>query len=115
MGMTLKDLSGASLRYSENTAANLIFKQEQGSARFKKALEKIGDNVTMYERYEPDLNEVNPGETHDTSTPRALATSLQAFALGDTLSTEKRELLIDWIKRNTTGKSFIRAGVRKGR
>ncbi|MFD4819558.1 class A beta-lactamase [Peribacillus butanolivorans] len=113
-GMTLKELSDASLRYSDNTAGNLILKQLGGPTGFKKALEEIGDNVTNPERFEPDLNEVNPGETHDTSTPRALATSLQAFTLGDTLPTEKRELLIDWMKRNTTGDTLIRAGVPKG-
>ncbi|MGG4268120.1 class A beta-lactamase [Peribacillus simplex] len=113
-GMTLKELSDASIRYSDNTAANLIFKQMGGPAGFKKALEEIGDKVTKPERFEPDLNEVNPGETHDTSTPRALATSLQAFTLGDALPTEKRELLIDWMKRNTTGDALIRAGVPKG-
>ncbi|MBT2649991.1 class A beta-lactamase [Bacillus sp. ISL-34] len=113
-GMTLKELSDASLRYSDNTAGNLILKQLGGPTGFKKALEEIGDNVTNPERFEPDLNEVNPGETHDTSTPRALATSLQAFTLGDALPTEKRELLIDWMKRNTTGDALIRAGVPKG-
>ncbi|WP_408610411.1 class A beta-lactamase [Fictibacillus halophilus] len=113
-GMTLKELSDASIRYSDNTAGNLILKQIGGPTGFKKALEEMGDSVTNPERYEPDLNEVNPGETHDTSTPRALATSLQAFTLGDILPTEKRELLIDWMKRNTTGDALIRAGVPKG-
>ncbi|MDR0138574.1 class A beta-lactamase [Metabacillus idriensis] len=113
-GMTLKELSDASLRYSDNTAGNLILKQLGGPTGFKKALEDIGDNITSPERFEPDLNEVNPGETHDTSTPRALATSLQAFILGDVLPTEKRELLIDWMKRNTTGDALIRAGVPEG-
>ncbi|MEW5597065.1 class A beta-lactamase [Peribacillus frigoritolerans] len=113
-GMTLKELSDASLRYSDNTAGNLILEQLGGPTGFKKELEGIGDNVTNPERIEPDLNVVNPGETHDTSTPIALATSLQAFTLGDALPTEKRELLIDWMKRNTTGDALIRAGVPKG-
>lgn len=34
--------------------------------------------------------------------------------MGDALPTEKRELLIDWMKRNTTGDALIRAGVPKG-
>lgn len=113
-GMTLKELSDASLRYSDNTAGNLILKQIGGPSGFKNALEGIGDTVTNPVRYEPDLNEVNPGETHDTSTARALAASLHAYTLGDTLSTEKRELLLDWMKRNTTGDALIRAGVPKG-
>ncbi|WP_457983612.1 class A beta-lactamase BlaP [Bacillus paralicheniformis] len=113
-GMTLKELSDASIRYSDNTAQNLILKQIGGPESLKKELRKLGDEVTNPERYEPELNEVNPGETQDTSTARALATSLQAFALEDKLPSEKRELLIDWMKRNTTGDALIRAGVPEG-
>ncbi|WP_026560587.1 class A beta-lactamase [Bacillus sp. J37] len=113
-GMTLRDLSDASLRYSDNTAANLIFETIGGPEEFKHALRQIGDDVTNPERMEPELNEVAPGETHDTSTAKALAASLQTFALEDALPPEKRELLIDWMKRNTTGDALIRAGVPKG-
>ncbi|HDR7871411.1 TPA: class A beta-lactamase, partial [Bacillus wiedmannii] len=113
-GMTLKELADASLRYSDNTAQNLILKQLGGPSEFKKSLREIGDTVTNPEHFEPELNEVHPGDTHDTSTPKALASSLQAFALGDVLSTEKRSLLIDWMKRNTTGDNLIRAGVPRG-
>ncbi|MCY8102175.1 class A beta-lactamase BlaP [Bacillus haynesii] len=113
-GMTLKELADASLRYSDNAAQNLILKQIGGPESLKKELRKLGDEVTNPERYEPELNEVNPGETQDTSTARALATSLQAFALEDRLPSEKRELLIDWMKRNTTGDALIRAGVPEG-
>ncbi|KAA6447607.1 class A beta-lactamase [Bacillus swezeyi] len=113
-GMTLKELSDAALRYSDNTAMNLILQQLDGPKGLKKALRKIGDHVTNPTRFETELNDVQPGETRDTSTPRALAASLQAFTLGDALPIEKRELLIDWMKRNTTGDSLIRAGVPKG-
>ncbi|WP_221568378.1 class A beta-lactamase [Alkalihalobacillus sp. TS-13] len=113
-GMTLKELSDASLRYSDNTAQNLILKQLGGPSGLKVSLRKIGDDVTNPERFEPELNEVKPGETQDTSTPRALATSLQMFTLGEAIPTEKRELLIDWMKRNTTGDTLIQAGVPEG-
>ena len=112
-GMTLKEIADASLRYSDNTAGNLILQQLGGPDGFKEALEKIGDDVTLPERFEPDLNEVNPGETHDTSTARALATSLQTYVLGQALPEDKRALLTDWMKRNTTGDALIRAGVPK--
>ncbi|MDM5193808.1 class A beta-lactamase [Bacillus hominis] len=110
-GMTLKELADASIRYSDNTAQNLILKQLGGPSEFKKSLRDIGDTVTSPERFEPELNEVQPGDTRDTSTPKALATSLQAYALGDILSIEKRNFLIDLMKRNTTGDNLIRAGV----
>lgn len=113
-GMTLRELSDASLRYSDNTAANLIFKQLGGPVGFKQALRQLGDDVTNPERIEPDLNDVNPGETHDTSTAKALASSLRTLALEDVLKREKRELLLDWMKRNTTGDALIRAGVPEG-
>ncbi|MBJ8206493.1 serine hydrolase, partial [Bacillus cereus] len=50
----------------------------------------------------------------DTSTPKAIAKTLQSFTLGTVLPSEKRELLVDWMKRNTTGNKLIRAGVPKG-
>lgn len=112
-GMTLKELCDASLRYSDNTAGNLILEQLVGPSGFKKSLRKMGDDVTNPERIEPELNEVKPGETQDTSTPKALATSLQAFTIGDVLPREKSKMLTDWMKRSTTGDSLIRAGVPK--
>ncbi|KMJ57150.1 beta-lactamase [Bacillus sp. LL01] len=113
-GMTLKELSDASIRYSDNTAGNLIFNAIGGPEGFKEVLREIGDNTTEPERIEPDLNNVKPGETRDTSTPKALAESLQAFTLGDALPPEKQNLLIDWLKNNTTGDALIRAGVPEG-
>lgn len=113
-GMTLEELSEASLRYSDNTADNLIMAHIGGPSELKRALREIGDEVTNPERLEPELNEVEPGETHDTSTPKALATTLQAFTLGDVLPVEKRERLTDWLKGNATGDTLIRAGVPEG-
>ncbi|EOP02731.1 MULTISPECIES: class A beta-lactamase BlaIII [Bacillus] len=113
-GMTLKELADASVRYSDSTAHNLILKKLGGPSAFEKILREIGDTVTNSERFEPELNEVNPGETHDTSTPEAIAKTLQSFTLGTALPKEKRELLVDWMKRNTTGDKLIRAGVPKG-
>ncbi|MDQ0270389.1 class A beta-lactamase [Cytobacillus purgationiresistens] len=113
-GMTLKELCDASIRYSDNTAGNLILKELGGPSGFKKSLREIGDKVINPERFEPELNDVKPGEIQDTSTPKALAASLQAFVIEDILPEEKRVILTDWLKRNTTGDHLIRAGVPKG-
>ncbi|KMP91072.1 beta-lactamase [Bacillus wiedmannii] len=113
-GMNLKELADASIRYSDNTAQNLILKQLGGPSEFKKSLREIGDSVTNPERFEPELNEVQPDDTRDTSTAMALATSLQTYALSDILPIEKRSFLIDLMKRNTTGDNLIRAGVPAG-
>lgn len=110
-GMTLLEIGEAAVRQSDNTAGNLLFEAIGGPNGFEQALRHIGDNVTQAERLEPDLNVFTPGDTQDTSTPKALATSLQAFALSDILSEDKKELFNDWLKGNATGDPLIRAGV----
>lgn len=113
-GMTLLELSEAAVRFSDNTAGNLLFEALGGPKGFEQALRQMGDNVTQADRFEPDLNEFTLGETRDTSTPRALATSLQAFGVSDLLSDDKRELFTNWLKGNATGDTLIRAGAPEG-
>ncbi|MEI4804504.1 class A beta-lactamase [Bacillus sp. FJAT-51639] len=113
-GMTLGEIAEAAICYSDNTAGNLLFKKLNGPNGFEKALRQIGDRVTMADRFEPDLNEATPGDIRDTSTPKALATNLKAFTVGNVLPTDKRKILTDWMRGNTTGDQLIRAGVPKG-
>ncbi|MBA0053368.1 class A beta-lactamase [Streptomyces sp. AJS327] len=110
-GMTLRALCDAAIRYSDNTAANLLFDELGGPKVFQATLAVLGDTVTRADRIETDLNEATPGDARDTSTPRALATDLRAYVLGDALGEGKQQLLVDWLQRNTTGDDLIRAGV----
>jgi beta-lactamase class A len=112
-GMTLGELCDAAVRYSDNTAANLLFDKLDGPKGLDAVLEKMGDHVTRMERIEPDLSSWVPGETRDTSTPRALAKDLRAFVLGDTLGKGERAQLTKWLRTNTTGDHTIKAGVPK--
>ncbi|GLU47069.1 class A beta-lactamase [Nocardiopsis ansamitocini] len=113
-GMTLLEVSDAAIRYSDNTAANLLFHELGGPSGLGDALKGIGDDVTHVDRLEPDLNEATPGDIRDTSTPQALAGSLEEYTLGDTLPDDKRTILVDMLKGNTTGDELIRAGVPEG-
>ncbi|WP_430482028.1 class A beta-lactamase [Rossellomorea marisflavi] len=113
-GMTLAELSEAAVRTSDNTAGNLLFEELGGPEQFQQSLREIGDDMTQSDRYETALNEFTPGNTRDTSTPAALATSLQGFAVGDLLTDDKRERLLDWMKGNATGDTLIRAGAPEG-
>jgi beta-lactamase class A len=113
-GMTLRELSDASIRYSDNTAGNLVLAEIGGPAGFESALAAIGDDDTQADRIEPDLNEATPGDTRDTSTPSALAASLRAFAVDEALDPAKRDLFVNWLTGNTTGDALIRAGVPDG-
>ena len=109
-GMTLEEICIAALRFSDNTAANLLFNHIGGPTGFKSALNKLGDNITEPVRLEPHLNEVIPGDNSDTSTPRQLAIDLQAYTTGNVLTEDKRKMLIEWMTGNATGKKMIRAG-----
>jgi len=110
-GMTLGELAEAAVRVSDNTAGNLLLEELDGPAGFTTALRAVGDDVTQAVRWEAGLNDGVPGDPRDTTSPRAFATDLREFALGDTLTSEKRELLVDWMSGNATGDTLIRAGV----
>ncbi|RQX28984.1 class A beta-lactamase, partial [Micromonospora chalcea] len=113
-GMTLRDAAEAAVRYSDNTAGNLLFDALGGPAGFARALREVGDSVTRPARTEPDLNAATPGDERDTSTPRALAGSLRAYTLGEALPPADRDLLLSWMRASTTGSGLVRAGVPAG-
>ncbi|WUL16883.1 class A beta-lactamase [Amycolatopsis sp. NBC_00355] len=113
-GISLRDAMDAALRYSDNTAANLLFRELGGPAGLGAALRGIGDTTTHADRTEPGLNDLAPGDIRDTSTPRAMAASLRAFTLGSALPPEKRAVLTGMMRANTTGGALIRAGAPAG-
>ena len=78
-GMTLAEICSASLRWSDNTAANLILQEIGGVENFKVALKNIGDKTTKPARNEPELNLFNPKDNRDTSTPRQMVKNLQVY------------------------------------
>ncbi|MGC5310955.1 class A beta-lactamase [Micromonospora zamorensis] len=113
-GMSLRALADAAVRYSDNTAGNLLLRHLGGPQGFEKELRGIGDTVTDPARYETALNEATPGDRRDTSTARVLAGDLRAYTVGDALTPADRDVLRGWLKGNTTGAALVRAGVPAG-
>ncbi|TVL91108.1 class A beta-lactamase [Streptomyces sp. SAJ15] len=113
-GMTLTALCDAAVRYSDNTAANLLLEELGGPKALDATLAELGDDVTEMVRDEPELSSWVPGEKRDTSTPRAFTEDLRAFTLGDVLPKAERAQLTTWLRTNTTGDETIRAGMPKG-
>ncbi|QIS19643.1 class A beta-lactamase [Nocardia terpenica] len=113
-GMTLRETLDAAVRYSDNTAANLLFAKLGGPKGLERNLRDLGDTVTQVDRTEPDLNEATPGDPRDTSTPTAFAADLRQYVLGPVLTDPARALLADMLRANTTGAELIRAGVPAG-
>ena len=81
--------------------------------RFIEYLRSIGDNITRLDRNEPLLNTNIPGDLRDTTTPHAMAETLQKLLIGNKLSPASKEQLKDWMFGNTTGDGKLRAGFDK--
>jgi len=114
VGLPLRQVMEAAVVVSDNTAANLLVEQLGGPARVQELVRALGNDVTRVDRVEPDLNEATPGDPRDTSTSEALGRSIEQVVLGDVLTPERRDLLQQWLRGNTTGDAAIRAGVPAG-
>lgn len=113
-GMTVEALCDGAVRYSDNTAANLLLTAIGGPAAMTRYFASLGDKVSRLDRMEPELNDVRGGDERDTTSPAAMLGTLRALLLGDALTSASRAKLEDWIDRNTTGGKLIRAGVPAG-
>lgn len=113
-GMTVAELCAAALQYSDNTAVNTLMKQIGGPAAITAFARSIGDTTFRLDRWETELNSAIPGDERDTTTPQAMAASLQKLTLGTALPEAQRQQLVTWMKGNTTGDKRIRAGVPAG-
>ncbi|PRY12531.1 class A beta-lactamase [Kineococcus rhizosphaerae] len=113
-GLPLRQVAEAAVTVSDNTAANVVLAHLGGPAGLEEDLRALGDDTTEVEHTEPDVNDITPGDPADTSTPRAMATTLQAYATGDVLAPAGRDQLVRWLQAGTTGGGQIRAGVPAG-
>lgn len=110
-GMTVAELCRAAIQYSDNTAANLLMKMLGGPQAVTRFARLIGDEPFHLDRWEPQLNTAIPGDVRDTSTPAAMAHSMQQIVLGSVLPGPQRQQMREWLCGNTTGAKRIRAGV----
>ncbi len=112
--MTAKELCDATIRYSDNAAANLLLKLIGGAPGFTTYARSLGDTMTRLDRVEPELNIALPNDPRDTTTPTAMRNSLVKMVLTDTQPASTREQLKAWFIANTTGGKRIRAGTPSG-
>lgn len=113
-GMSIAELCSAAVSQSDNTAANLLMKELGGPKAVRAFARSIGDNEFRLDRWEPYLNTAIPGDLRDTTTPEAMAKSLNKLALGTVLGRPQRQQLQAWLKATNTGNARIRAGVPRG-
>lgn len=113
-GMTIEQLCAAAISYSDNTAMNLLAEQLGGPQGIDAFARSIGDQSFELNNGWPQEAMSNLFDGTDSSTPAALASSLQKVVLGNVLAPTQRQLLTTWLINNTTGNARIRAGVPKG-
>lgn len=107
--MTIDDLCFAALDMSDNTATNLLIDHIGGPEAVTRFLRDIGDPVSRLDRREPELNTFAPGDPRDTTTPEAMAATLETMLMGDALTAQSRARLIDWMSHGGVTGPLIRA------
>lgn len=113
-GLSIADLCAATIKTSDNTAANLLLGELGGPDGFTARLRALGDTVTRLDRLEPALNENAPGDPRDTTTPLVMARHLTGFLFGDRLAPASQDKLRGWMIAADTGLDRLRAGLPAG-
>jgi beta-lactamase class A len=110
-GMTVEELCDAALRYSDNTAANLLLRQLGGPEAITRFCRSTGDTTTRLDRWETALNSAEPWRVTDTTSPRAIAGTFARVTVGHALTGRDRRRLTDWMLHNTTRTRSFGAGL----
>ncbi len=113
-GATMLELAEFNQKYSDNAAANILLKRLGGPDRLTRFWREIGDQTSRLDRTEPALNNVPPGEIRDTTSPRAMAQTVERLVFGDVLLPVSRLLLQSWMEQTRTGERRVRAGLPGG-
>ncbi|WP_062243277.1 class A beta-lactamase [Brevibacterium epidermidis] len=113
-GLPLEDVAESGLRVSDNLAMNIVLDELGGPEALDDAMEKDGDSTTEVTDEEPELNDVEEGDTDNTTTPAAFTANLQDLLDAKRLSDDDRKVLFDWMSANETGDPLIRAGAPDG-
>jgi beta-lactamase class A len=112
--MDVVALAKAAQIQSDNGAANILLRLLGGPAALTAFWRALGDTVSRLDRYEPALNTSHDGDPRDTTTPGAMAKTLNALLAGNGLSPQSRGTLIGWMEETQTGLKRLRAGLPKG-
>ncbi|MFD5556681.1 class A beta-lactamase [Streptomyces sp. NPDC127068] len=110
-GITVAELCDATIRYSDNFAANLLLRELGGPTAITRFCRSLGDRVTRLDRWEPELNSAEPDRVTDTTTPAAIGATYARLVLGNALAGPDRARLTDWMLRNTTSGTRFRKGL----
>ncbi|TVP43000.1 MAG: class A beta-lactamase [Halomonas sp.] len=109
--MSLFELCEATMTTSDNTAANLVLQALGGPETITQFASSLGDPITRLDRWETELNEAQPGDERDTTTPNAMLANLEQLVLGDVLSPDAKRQLQEWMIGNAVADGLFRAAM----
>ena len=112
--MSLGEICGAALDYSDNTAANFVLATLGGPSAVTAFFRALGDKVSRLDRKETELNDATPGDPRDTTTPAAAAADLSKILLGDALKRAPRARLTQWMEGDRVAGPLLRAALPEG-
>ncbi|MBG6239715.1 beta-lactamase class A [Mycetocola sp. CAN_C7] len=112
--MSVEELADAALRFSDNTAGNLLLELIGGPLQIGAYATSLGARSTRLDRWEPELNEAIPGDLRDTSTPSDIRKLYETVLLGEALSTLGQARLRAWMLRNATAGKRLGAALPPG-
>lgn len=109
--MTPDEMADAALRFSDNTAGNLLLREIGGPKTIARVVGSFGATATRLDRIEPELNEGLPDDPRDTTTADDMVAVLRALLVDGGAGQLARSKLHDWMLRNSTSSTRARAGL----
>ncbi|ANJ27212.1 hypothetical protein ATC03_11255 [Agromyces aureus] len=108
---TPEQLADAAIRFSDNTAGNLLLRELGGPGAVTAFAASLGAGRTRLDRWEPELNDAVPGDVRDTTTPDDIALLYSALLLEDAAGVLASSRLREWMLRTATSGARMRAGL----
>ena len=87
---------------SDNSSANLLLASLGGPPGLTQDARSLGDELTRLDRIEPELDEAEPNDARDTTTPASMARN-RKLVTGTALSAASRNQLITRLVACKTG------------
>ncbi|MGF1755032.1 class A beta-lactamase, partial [Vibrio makurazakiensis] len=112
--ITLEGACEATMKTSDNTAANIVLQHIGGPQGVTEFLRFTGDEVTQLDRFEPELNQAKADDRRDTTTPNAMNKTLRHILLEDVLNPDSKKQLKEWMQGNTVSDSLLRSVLPQG-
>lgn len=107
------DACEATLRTSDNTAANLVLDAIGGPQPLTAFLRTQSDAITRLDRIEPALNEAAINDRRDTTTPNAISQTLHTLLYKEGLTAASQQQLMQWLEANAVTGGLIRSFIPK--